>query len=272
MRTFLEGSAIRAGQEIVAIARNGPRTTIKADGSPSTDADERAEELILADLAEAYPDIPVVAEEAASSGATVEAADRFFLVDPLDGTKEFLGHRDGYTVNIALVRQGVPIAGVVYAPAFKTGYSAVDGVAEKFLTDDDGAITQRFKIGVRAAPQSPVVLASIAHCTAETEDFIRDCGFQERRSIGSSLKFCLLAEGMADVYPRFGRTMEWDTAAGDAVLRAAGGCVHTLDGHLLTYGKRGQATDVDYANPHFIACGSHQDRYFREKLQASTAP
>ena len=265
MRDILEQSAIQAGLEIMAIYRRGAEVTIKADRSPVTDADERAEALILADLARHFPQIPVVAEEQTAHGHIARIDNDFFLVDPLDGTKEFVQKRNGFTVNIALVRNGAPVAGVVYAPALNTGYSAVNGVAEKFLTDDAGRLSGRERIRVRACPEQPVVLASISHCTPETEAFIDRCGFHERRSIGSSLKFCLLAEGVADAYPRFGRTMEWDTAAGDAVLRAAGGSVHQLDGTLLPYGKRGQAKDVDFANPSFIACGTQRAIYFLDR-------
>ncbi|OQP85336.1 3'(2'),5'-bisphosphate nucleotidase [Rhizobium rhizosphaerae] len=265
MRDILETSAIAAGLEIMAIYRRGAEVTIKADRSPVTDADEQAEALILADLARHFPQIPVVAEEQTAQGHVSRIEGEFFLVDPLDGTKEFVGKRDGFTVNIALIRDGVPVAGVVYAPALNVGYSAVEGVAEKFVTDEAGNRSQRRRIGVRACPEQAVVLASISHCTPETEAFIDRCGFYERRSIGSSLKFCLLAEGLADAYPRFGRTMEWDTAAGDAILRAAGGSVHALDGSLLLYGKRNQATDADFANPSFIACGAHRAIYFPDQ-------
>jgi len=178
------------------------------------------------------------------------------LVDPLDGTREFVDRSGEYTVNIALVEDGRPVLGVVHAPALdevhvgRVGSGAAHGRLEA-----DGTVAWT-SIAVRPAPADGLaVLASRSHCDAATEALLARLPVTERVAAGSSLKFCRLAEGKADLYPRLGRTMEWDTAAGDAVLTAAGGRVVTLDGRPLAYGKRGRAEDADFANPHFLALG-----------------
>ena len=183
-------------------------------------------------------------------------APAFFLVDPLDGTKEYINQSADYTVNIALIENGIPVVGVVYAPARHTGYAAYKGRASKFMVAADGEVCDRGDIRCRAKGVSLTAVASRSHSNPQTEEFLRLNSITSCLSVGSSLKFCLLAEGGADVYPRYGRTMEWDTAAGDAVLRAAGGRTSLLDGAPLTYGKRRQASDCDFANPHFIAWGA----------------
>jgi 3'(2'), 5'-bisphosphate nucleotidase len=257
MLATFEKAALLAGKAILDIYRAGPSTSYKADRSPVTEADERAEEIILAELARAFPEIPVIAEESVAMGRipSIEGG-AFILVDPLDGTKEFINNREDFTVNIALIEGGVPILGAVYAPALKVAYLGGGGRAEKFVVDDDFAVTSREPIVARPVGSRPICVASRSHNSAETEAFLEKSGAADIRSIGSSLKFCLLAEGAADLYPRFGRTMEWDTAAGDAVLRAAGGSTVTLDGTRLTYGKTGRADMLDFANPDFIAWGS----------------
>lgn len=220
----------------------------KADKSPVTAADEEAEELILRRLAVIEPSIPVVAEESAAAGKFPDVTGGiFFLVDPLDGTKEFLNHNGEFTVNIALVEHGVPTAGVVYAPAINRLFWGADGTA--FEQDSKGVR----QITTRSAPASGMTaIASRSHRDTETGDFLARHRIEKIVSAGSSLKFCVLASGEADIYPRHGRTMEWDTAAGDAVLRAAGGRVTALDGKtLLSYGN----TAANYANPPFIAWG-----------------
>lgn len=258
-RTILEvfeRLALAAGREVMRVFHAGCAVDRKSDSSPVTEADRESEKIILAGLRAAFPDIPCVAEEEAAAGVMPgDLGEAFFLIDPLDGTKEFVNRRTDFTVNIALVRHGVPEVGVVFAPCGGRFFSGRPGRAEALEINDDYEIVARRPISVRPAATPLAVVASRSHNTPETEAYIRDLGAAEIVSVGSSLKFCLLASAEADVYPRFGRTMEWDTAAGDAVLRAAGGTTCTLDGRPLTYGKRNQADDTDFANPHFIAAG-----------------
>jgi 3'(2'), 5'-bisphosphate nucleotidase len=218
----------------------------KSDASPVTEADEAAEALILARLAELAPEIPVVAEEKTAKGDTPEHVGRqFWLVDPLDGTKEFISGNGEFTVNIALIRDGVPSLGVVGVPAKGLLY-ATDG--ERAWRRRDGVTDE---IRARHAPDEGLYAAvSRSHLTAETETYLAKFRIAGQDSGGSSLKFCLVAEGSADIYPRFGRTMEWDTAAGHAVVRAAGGSVRNVEGAELVYGKPG------FENPSFIARGA----------------
>lgn len=256
MLGVFERLALDAGREVMRVFHEGCAVDSKVDNSPVTEADRESEKIILAGLRAAYPDIPCVAEEEVAAGvATPDLDGAFFLVDPLDGTKEFVNRRTDFTVNIALVRHGAPEVGVVFAPCTGRFFSGRPGKAESIEVDKDYGIVGRQPIGVREARAPLAVVASRSHNTPETDAFIRDLGAAEIVSVGSSLKFCLVAAAEADVYPRFGRTMEWDTAAGDAVLRAAGGMTRTLDGKPLIYGKRNQASDSDFANPHFIASG-----------------
>ena len=222
--------------------------TVKADGSPVTAADEAAEAVILAGLADLTPDIPVVAEESVAAGRVPDVADGpFWLVDPLDGTKEFIARRGSFTVNIALVEDTQPVLGVVFAPAMGDRFIGAKGLGAWTTCNGDA----REAIGVRDVPADGVtVVASRSHGDGDRLDaFLADFTVAERTSIGSSLKFCLLAKGAADLYPRFGPTNEWDTAAGHAVLLAAGGRVDTTDATPLRYGKPG------FGNPGFIAYG-----------------
>lgn len=242
--------AVMAGAEIMAIYATDFSAKAKGDLTPVTEADEAAEKIILSGLAKIGGSVPVISEEAASAGKIPEVADKFFLVDPLDGTKEFISKNGEFTVNIALVEHGVPAAGVVYAPALKRifwgerGHGAAQGVI-----DGDAASAWQ-PLGVRALPSDgAVVVASRSHRDQATEDYLKKVKVKSLCSAGSSLKFCLVAAAEADLYPRFGRTMEWDTAAGHAVLLAAGGKVVTVDGPDLTYGKRARG----YDNPGFIA-------------------
>ncbi len=252
-----EKLALAAGKRIMEVFHAGCAVDRKSDASPVTEADRASEKIILAGLRAAYPAIPCVAEEEACEGILPADLGRaFFLVDPLDGTKEFVNRNPDFTVNIALVRDGLPEIGVVYAPCSRRFFSGRPGRAELVDIDADDHITSRNRISVRTGKNPLAVVASRSHRTPETDNFIRDVGAAEIVSVGSSLKFCLLANGEADLYPRFGRTMEWDTAAGDAVLRAAGGLTSTLDGRPLAYGKRNQADDADFANPYFIARGN----------------
>jgi 3'(2'), 5'-bisphosphate nucleotidase len=251
---LFERLALEAGRAIMAIYRTDFEAVSKADASPVTEADEAAEKIILAGLRAALPDVPCVAEEEMAAGAVPYiGGGLLILVDPLDGTKEFISRNGDFTVNIALVRGGIPEIGVVYAPARDVIYGGLPGGAFMARIDEYGEAADRRTIQVRP-PHPPLrIVASRSHRTPETEAFIAAYPGAETVSVGSSLKFCLLAAGEADLYPRFGRTMEWDTAAGDAVLRAAGGRMRGVDGGPFVYGKRGQAHDADYANPFFIA-------------------
>ncbi|MGB0694293.1 MAG: 3'(2'),5'-bisphosphate nucleotidase CysQ [Rhodospirillaceae bacterium] len=228
----------------------------KADDSPVTEADGKAEAVILAGLAELAPGVPVVAEESVAAGRIPDVAgvEAFFLVDPLDGTKSFIKREGEFTVNIALMVGGVPVAGVVHVPVQQATYW---GAFAADVPDRSVALRQiggaaAETIAVRPPPEAGLtVLASRSHGAGPAlERFLDRFAVAERISASSSLKFCRVAEGVADLYPRFGPTCEWDTAAGDAVLRAAGGRVTTEDGAPLTYGKGGK-----FLNPNFIAWG-----------------
>lgn len=252
--SLAERLAVEAGKAIMEIYAGPFEVARKDDASPVTEADRRAEKIILAGLRAAFPEIPCVAEEEVSAGGKVEVGEGpFFLVDPLDGTREFIGRNGDFTVNIALIDKGVPVAGVVYAPARGSLYAGAGGAASRVAVDADGEMGDRQPISVRAAGPVPVIVASRSHRTPETDALIARFPGAELASVGSSLKFCLLAAGEADIYPRLGRTMEWDTAAGDAVLRAAGGATLTLDGRPLAYGKA--KTADPFGNPSFVAAG-----------------
>lgn len=241
-----------AGEVILDIYQRDFQIDEKSDSSPVTEADTTAERLILERLAQLEPRLPVVAEEAVNRGEVPDIAERFLLVDPLDGTKEFIQRRGDFTVNIGLVEHGLPVAGVVLAPARGELFAGRVGVGAWEARKDSGYRWE--PIAVRKAnPSALVAVASRSHLSDETRDFIERHHVENFAQAGSSIKFCLVARGEADLYPRLGRTMEWDTAAADAVLRAAGGRVDTLDGKPLRYGKRNQANDSDFANPHFVA-------------------
>ncbi|WP_414899389.1 3'(2'),5'-bisphosphate nucleotidase CysQ [Rhizobium cremeum] len=255
MLEIFEKAALDAGRAIMEICRAGPEVRMKPDHSPVTEADECAERIILAELSESLGAIPVVAEESAAAGHIPETAGRFLLVDPLDGTREFVGGHCDFTVNIALIEAGRPVAGFVYAPALGVAYAGSAEGAFKLTVDEDFRVSERKTIASRIAPASPKALISRSHNSPATLEYLEANDIADRSVVGSSLKFCLLAEGSADLYPRFGYTMEWDTAAGDAILRAAGGITLTLDGLPLSYGKRGRPDLRDFANPDFIAWG-----------------
>jgi len=246
--TLIEGLrrlADEAGRAIMAHYGKAEASR-KADDSPVTVADQAAEAIILAGLAQLDPGTPVVAEESVAKGESPErVGDRFWLVDPLDGTKEFLSQNGEFTVNIALVEHVVPTVGVVLAPALRTAYWS-DGTAAWASIQGGAPRAIRARPGV---PSALVAAVSRSHLDKDTLRYCAEHRVKETRAAGSSLKFGLVAAGEADVYPRFGRTMEWDTAAGHAVLRAAGGSVCDLQGHELRYGKPG------FANPSFIARG-----------------
>ncbi len=254
-------AALLAGAAIMEVYSTDFSVDHKDDASPVTEADQRAEAIILEKLADLLPGVPVVAEEAVSAGGRPElTSDRFILVDPLDGTREFVARNGEFTVNIALIEGSHPVAGVVYAPVLGLVYAGVVGAGAGVANVVKGAITDWQAARVREIPEGGLtVLASRSHCGPETEDLLQRLPVAERISAGSSLKFCRIAEGVADFYPRLGTTMEWDTAAGDAILRAAGGRVVTLDGHPLAYGKHGSGPVKDFTNPWFMAVGHIAD-------------
>ena len=222
----------------------------KGDASPVTEADHRAEALVLPALARITPGLQVVSEEAASAGRIPVVAERFWLVDPLDGTREFVNRNGEFTVNIALVERDTPVLGVVLAPASGRLFAGAAG-AGAFVEDESG---RRQAITCRRIPATGLtVVSSRSHGDlAALDAFLTGRVVASHVTAGSSLKFCLVAGGQADLYPRFGRTLEWDTAAGHAILRAAGGCVTDLNGAELRYGK------PDFANPHFVAMGRQE--------------
>lgn len=235
-----------AGEVVMAIYATDFAVRGKDDASPVTEADERAEAVIVPALEALLPGVPVVAEEAVARGRSPEVGERFWLVDPLDGTKEFISRNGQFTVNVALVEYGAPVLGVVLAPALGRLFAGSTG-AGAFVEDAAG----RRPIACRAVPDAGLtVVASRSHGDAEALDaFLAGRKVASLASAGSSLKLCLVAAGEADLYPRLGRTMEWDIAAGHAVLLAAGGQVNRMDGGALTYGKSG------FDNPHFYASG-----------------
>jgi 3'(2'), 5'-bisphosphate nucleotidase len=239
-----------AGQVVMEVYATDFSVRGKDDASPVTEADEHAERLILPALAALTPDVPVVAEEEVAAGRVPQVGERFWLVDPLDGTKEFISRNGEFTVNIALIDQGVPVLGVVLAPALGARgrlFAGAEGLGA-WVEDDAG----RRPIACRAVPaEGLTVVASRSHGDATALDaFLAGRKVASLANAGSSLKLCLVAAGEADLYPRLGRTMEWDIAAGHAVLRAAGGEVTRIDdGRPLRYGKPG------FDNPHFVAAG-----------------
>ena len=227
-------AAREAGEAILEVVRRGFEVEAKRDASPVTEADRAAELIILAALARAAPGVPVIAEEEVAAGRIPAHDDIYFLVDPLDGTKEFIRGGDDYTVNIGLIEKGEPTLGVVFAPA--TG-RLHGGCVRAGAWLDEGA--GRVEIRTRERNAIMTAVASKSHLNQATIDYLceaaGDCGYV---AVGSSLKFCIVAEGKADIYPRASPTSEWDTAAGHAVLLAAGGLVDGPDGTPLRYGKR----------------------------------
>jgi 3'(2'), 5'-bisphosphate nucleotidase len=247
-RQLLEDIAVaarEAGHAILEIVRRGFDVEHKQDSSPVTEADRAAELIILAALARAAPGVPVIAEEEVAAGRIPAHGDTYFLVDPLDGTKEFVRGGEDYTVNIGLIVDGVPHLGAVYAPATERLHAGL--VGEGAWLED---LSNRIPISTRKPGRELVAVASKSHFNQPTADYLAEavgeCGYV---GIGSSLKFCIVAEGRADIYPRLSPTSEWDTAAGHAVLLAAGGRVDGPDGEALQYGKRA------FLNRGFVATG-----------------
>ncbi|MEG6507372.1 3'(2'),5'-bisphosphate nucleotidase CysQ [Methyloligella sp. 2.7D] len=258
--TVLLGANLEAGACIMRHYASDVAVETKADNSPVTLADGDAERVLLPALAKLAPDIPVVSEESAKE-LDADRGARFFLVDPLDGTKEFIKKRTDFTVNVALIENGTPVFGIVYAPALKLlAFTLAPGKAVATTLTPGSAAPSLSELdlkplAVRPAPaEGLTAVVSASHLDAETEAFLEEHPIAARESAGSSLKFLKVAQGEADVYPRFGPTMEWDTAAGDAVLRAAGGSVVTPDGAPMRYGK----WDRGLKNTSFIAWGAQR--------------
>lgn len=245
--------AIAAGAlAMETFANANIESRLKNDRSPVTEADERVEAYLLRELEKSLPGVPFLAEESAARGRTLSAGGAFLLIDPIDGTREFLARSSDFTINVALAEGSAPRAGAVYAPAQgrvwfadARGYEAQAAPGRSLPPPQDWRLLR-----ARPRPRDGLVaLISKSHLDEETKAFLARQPIMRSLPIGSSLKFCLLAGGEADVYPRFGPTMEWDTAAGDAVLRAAGGATLDLQGAPLRYGKK----DADYRNGPFIA-------------------
>lgn len=238
---------------------------MKADRSPVSEADERVEAFLIDALARETPGVPVIAEEAAARGETSTHGDIFLLIDPIDGTREFIGRSSEFTINLALVEKDQPLAGAIFAPVgARVWFAGTNGFTAKASPGGDLPPAQDWRhLRVRKPPAGGITaLISKSHLDATTLALLDRLPVRERRPMGSSLKFCVIAEGRADIYPRFGRTMEWDTAAGDAILRSAGGTVLDPAGAPLVYGK---AADL-YSNGPFIAWGAPQ------KIPGATLP
>jgi 3'(2'), 5'-bisphosphate nucleotidase len=254
----LISAAIEAGRAINEIYRSDFQVQMKSDASPVTAADQAAEAIILRHLASAAPGIPVVAEESVAAGHIPQIGREFFLVDPLDGTKEFVQRRGDFTVNIALIRDRAPVLGVVYAPSGSRLFAGNASNHTATQSNQDAyaeGLAEAKPIRVRPVPTAGLTaVASRSHRTPETDSYLAQYTIADLVSVGSSLKFCLVAAGEADLYPRLGPTMEWDTAAGHAVLLAAGGQVIGDDGGPLLYGK------PQFRNSYFVASGSFAPR------------
>ncbi|MGA7326379.1 MAG: 3'(2'),5'-bisphosphate nucleotidase CysQ [Rhodomicrobium sp.] len=248
--------AQRAGAAIMDIYRSGADVRYKADRSPVTGADNASERILLAALSELAPGVPVIAEEQAAAGMNPPIGSEYFLVDPLDGTKEFLKVNGEFTVNVALVVDKKPVFGLVYAPAKSDCYVTLTQKTafRCFLPPaHNPAPEQELEFlpltGEPAVPRSVTAIISRSHPRPEVIEFLDKLGIVERITLGSSLKFGVLARGEADVYPRFGPTSEWDIAAGQVILEAAGGCVVTAGGEPFIYGKQAEG----FTNLPFIA-------------------
>jgi uncharacterized protein len=252
LAALLARIVIAGGGPVAHFYRSGCETHWKPDRSPVTEADTAAEAIILEWLARELPGVPVLSEEQ-SSQATRDLGSTFILVDPLDGTKEFLARNGEFTISAAVVTDGRPVAGAIYAPARETVWFGGDRAFKAHAAPGQpDTLGDRRAVCVRPAPKEGLtVLVSRSHANARVEEFLATLSVTERRAVGSALKFCLIAEGQADLYPRFGTTMEWDTAPGHAILLAAGGSVETVGRAPLLYGKR----EMGFRNPGFVARG-----------------
>jgi len=240
--------AKQAGDAIMTVYNSDDfNVELKNDDSPLTKADIAANDIIVAALEELTPDIPILSEESAKAPyETRKEWTKFWLVDPLDGTKEFIKRNGEFTVNIALIKNGKPILGVVYAPALKHTYSGAEGLGA--FKQEENNPAQEIKVADHRNQKLKVV-ASRSHAGPDLQAFLDKLEDYDVISMGSSLKLCLVAEGKAHLYPRLGPTMEWDTAAADAIVRASGGQVTQLDNTLLVYNKQ------DLLNPYFMVAG-----------------
>jgi 3'(2'), 5'-bisphosphate nucleotidase len=249
-------AAAEAGTKIREMAATGVVARSKADASPVTDADEAAEAIIEQHLSALLPGVPMIGEEAVAGGANKKPGSTFFLVDPIDGTREYIAKRSEYTVNIGLLIEGTPALGVIYAPALSELYAGgadgayrwplVPGIKFENVPEE--------KIQVRAAGKNLVAAVSHSHLDSATTAWLKKHSIGETVRAGSSIKFCRVAEGKVDVYPRLAPVSEWDIAAGHAILMAAGGSVRAPDGTPLHYGKKNE----DYEVTSFIASGVKQ--------------
>ena len=249
----LARTCVEAGAAIMRIYEAGFTVVTKEDSSPVTEADAAGEKIILAALGRLLPDVAVVAEEEVSAGRMPDVGGTFVLVDPLDGTKEFIRRNGDFTVNVALIEDGSPSLGIVYAPVERRLYGGDvrSGAAWTAIVGGDGAIGARTALAVRAAPAAGLaVVASRSHNSPATDAYLAGVPIASHVSRGSSLKICMVASGEADLYPRLAPTCEWDIAAGDAVLRAAGGTLSAPDGTPMRYGK------PRFFNPGFVAAGA----------------
>ena len=258
---FLCSLALKAGKNAMLHFHNDIDVETKSNNSPVTIADREGEEIIIRGIKSQFSRIQIIGEESSENGLPDRIEDKFFLLDPLDGTKEFINKRTDFTVNIGFIYKSTPVSGIVYAPALKRlfftlgdkAYETYIAPEDKNIDDTDALnfiLSKAKQIHVRPKPDNGlVVVASRSHLSSDTKAFLKNLDVKEIVSAGSSLKFCILATGEADIYPRHGRTMEWDTAAAHAILSAAGGVVHDIDGALLSYGKIERGLD----NPHFIA-------------------
>jgi 3'(2'), 5'-bisphosphate nucleotidase len=249
-------AVLAAGRLEMSYFTAGVEVSTKEDTTPVTAADHEAEELLLAGLRDVAPGVPVVAEEEVAAGRTPATDDAFFLVDPLDGTRAFIRQSPEFTINVGLVRDRVPVFGIIYAPALDALYATIgpkQAVEARVSPNAEGVRLRDLDLKPLTTRQPNanglVAFASRSHAAQSTDEFLSQLPIAEKRKASSSLKFCLIARGEADLYARLGQTSEWDTAAGQAILTAAGGSVTTLDGRPLLYGKK----DAGYANPHFVA-------------------
>ncbi len=260
-RRLVEGllpAVLAAGRIEMSHFAAGVAVETKADATPVTIADHEAEEVLLNGLRQVAPGVPVIAEEAVSGGRIPAIKDAFFLVDPLDGTRAFIRRDPEFTINIGLVEGNNPVFGIIYAPALNELFAtlAPDEAVETRIAPDAESVRldacSLTRLHTRAPdPRALVAFASRSHAAQSTEAFLARLPIAATRKASSSLKFCLIAKGEADLYARLGQTSEWDTAAGHAILSAAGGCVTTIDGEPLLYGKSADG----FANPHFVAWG-----------------